>query len=96
MTDTDDNYVSVPYWYTLGDEEKSGELTISKPESGNASSVHLLVAEETLPERCVDHSLSGNWPGWRDCHIEPDWILVYKMTADTLTLGRTGSHSDLF
>lgn len=46
MTDTDDNYVSVPYWYTLGDEEKSGELTISKPESGNASSVHLLVAEE--------------------------------------------------
>ena len=58
--------------------------------------VDLLVAGEVLPERCVDHSLSGNWSGWRDCHIEPDWILIYKVTPDTLTLGRTGSHSDLF
>ena len=58
--------------------------------------VDLLVAGETLPDRCVDHSLPGNWSGWRDCHIEPDWILIYKMTPDTLTLGRTGSLSDLF
>ena len=58
--------------------------------------VDLLVAEEALPDRCVDHSLSGNWSGWHDCHIEPDWILIYKRTPDTLTLGRTGSHSDLF
>ncbi len=58
--------------------------------------VDLLVAEEALPERCVDHSLSGNWSGWRDCHIEPDWILIYKIAPDVLTLGRTGTHSDLF
>ena len=58
--------------------------------------VDLLVAREILPDRCVDHSLSGSWSGWRDCHIEPDWILIYKMTEDTLTLGRTGGHSDLF
>jgi len=58
--------------------------------------VDMLVAGEALPERCVDHSLLGNWSGWRDCHIEPDWILIYKVTPDTLTLGRTGSHSDLF
>ena len=58
--------------------------------------VDLLVAGETLPDRCVDHLLSGNWSGWRDCHIEPDWILIYKIAPDTLTLGRTGSHADLF
>jgi len=58
--------------------------------------VDLLVAREILPDRCVDHSLSGSWSGWRDCHIGPDWILIYKVTEDTLTLGRTGSHSDLF
>lgn len=58
--------------------------------------VDLLIAGETLPVRCDDHSLTGNWSGWRDCHIEPDWILIYKITPDTLTLGRTGSHADLF
>ena len=58
--------------------------------------VDLLISGETLPDRCVDHSLSGNWSGWRDCHIEPDWILIYKVTPEILTLGRTGSHSDLF
>jgi mRNA interferase YafQ len=58
--------------------------------------VDLLIAGEALPDRCADHSLSRNWPGWRDCHIEPDWILIYKTTPDTLALGRTGSYSDLF
>ena len=58
--------------------------------------VDMLVAGEALPERCVDHPLSGNWSGWRDCHIQPDWILIYKVTPDTLTLGRAGSHADLF
>jgi mRNA interferase YafQ len=58
--------------------------------------VDLLIAREDLPTRFVDHALTGKWSGWRDCHIEPDWILIYKLTPDTLTLGRTGSHSDLF
>lgn len=58
--------------------------------------VGILIAGKALPDRCVDHSLSGSWTGWRDCHIEPDWILIYKIAPDTLTLGRTGSHSDLF
>ncbi|MDP4623723.1 MAG: type II toxin-antitoxin system YafQ family toxin [Akkermansiaceae bacterium] len=58
--------------------------------------VDLLVAGDTLPERFADHPLSGNWSGWRDCHIEPDWILIYKVAPDVLTLGRTGTHSDLF
>ncbi len=58
--------------------------------------VGLLMAEKTLPDRCVDHPLAGNWLGWRDCSIEPDWILIYKVTPDILTLARTGSHADLF
>jgi mRNA interferase YafQ len=43
-----------------------------------------------------DHQLSGNWKGHRDCHIEPDWILIYRITVDDLYLERTGSHSELF
>lgn len=43
-----------------------------------------------------DHPLSGNWKNHRDCHIEPDWILIYRITAEDLYLERTGSHSDLF
>jgi len=58
--------------------------------------IELLVSESDLPESYRDHALSGNWIGWRDCHIEPDWILIYKLTPEALTLGRTGNHSDLF
>jgi len=56
----------------------------------------ILIAGEDLPEKSRDHTLSGNWKGWRDCHIEPDWVLIYKLLPDELVLGRTGSHSDLF
>ncbi len=58
--------------------------------------VDLLVAGEILPERFRDHPLTGNWKGWRDVHVEPDWLLIYKLLPDELILGRTGSHSDLF
>jgi mRNA interferase YafQ len=58
--------------------------------------IDLLVAEEPLPPKNRDHKLGGNWVGRRDCHIEPDWILIYKLTDDELLLERTGTHSDLF
>ncbi len=58
--------------------------------------IALLLSEEALPVRNRDHALTGNWFGWRDCHLEPDWLLIYKKSADELKLGRTGSHSDLF
>ena len=53
---------------------------------------------ETLEEKLRDHELSGNWRGHRECHIEPDWLLIYKIEKDELILTavRTGSHSDLF
>jgi mRNA interferase YafQ len=49
-----------------------------------------------LEERYRDHGLSGKWSGSRDCHIEPDWILIYRTDADSVFLERSGSHSDLF
>ena len=58
--------------------------------------IEKLIAEEDLEINYKDHQLSGNWQGFRDCHIEPDWILIYKISVDTLFLERTGSHSELF
>lgn len=57
-----------------------------------------LAQGEELPEKNRDHALSGNWVGHRECHIQPDWLLVYHVANDVLvlTLTRTGSHSDLF
>lgn len=53
---------------------------------------------ETLPAEYRDHPLKGNYGGYRECHVEPDWLLVYKITESVLilTLYRIGSHSDLF
>jgi mRNA interferase YafQ len=56
----------------------------------------LLIEGSPLPPRCKDHSLSGDWKHFRDCHIEPDWLLIYKIDGDDLHLVRTGTHSDLF
>lgn len=51
---------------------------------------------ETLPPHNVDHALTGNWAGFRDCHIKPDLVLIYRVFDDQLQLARVGSHSDLF
>jgi mRNA interferase YafQ len=58
--------------------------------------VELIRTRQPLESKHRDHALGGGWKGWRDCHIEPDWILIYKREHATLTLGRTGSHSDVF
>lgn len=55
-----------------------------------------LVLEKPLPVKFKDHSLSNNWQGYRECHIEPDWLLIYKIDDNGLQLVRTGSHSELF
>ena len=53
---------------------------------------------EKLEAKWKDHALSGNYSGARECHIEPDWLVIYEVFEDTLVLSllRTGSHSDLF
>lgn len=60
--------------------------------------VKILAAGESLPPKYRDHNLSGNYKGYHECHISPDWLLIYKVQNDVLvlTLTRTGSHSDLF
>jgi mRNA interferase YafQ len=60
--------------------------------------IKLLANGEKLPERYKDHALTGNWKGHRDCHIQDDWVLIYRIDGNTLilTLTRTGTHSDLF
>lgn len=55
-----------------------------------------LLDQQELSVKYKDHALIGNWKGYRDCHIEPDWLLIYKITETNLFLVRTGSHSDLF
>ena len=57
-----------------------------------------LISEEPLDLRYRDHSLSGNYSGFRECHIQPDWLLIYRIDNDQLilTASRTGTHSDLF
>lgn len=56
----------------------------------------LLMQRQPLPESYRDHALKGRWAGWRDAHIEPDWLLIYRVEGDELQFARTGSHSDLF
>ncbi|MEZ9133296.1 type II toxin-antitoxin system YafQ family toxin [Vibrio breoganii] len=51
---------------------------------------------ETLDAKNVDHPLTGNWAGFRDCHIKPDTLLIYRIFDRQLQLARIGSHSDLF
>ncbi|PHM66811.1 mRNA interferase YafQ [Xenorhabdus stockiae] len=56
----------------------------------------LINNELPLPTVYKDHPLHGNYKGYRDAHIEPDWILIYKITSDLLRFERTGTHSDPF
>lgn len=58
--------------------------------------IGLLAAEKSLPERCKNHKLHGEFTGCYDCHIQPDWVLIYEYIENTLYLYRTGSHSEIF
>lgn len=58
--------------------------------------VQLLASGQKLPPQYKDHPLMGSWKGARDCHVEPDWVLIYTLDEHALTLIRTGTHSDLF
>lgn len=60
--------------------------------------IYMLVAGEPLPAKNRDHALTGNYNGYRECHITPDWLLIYSRneTLKIISLIRTGTHSDLF
>ncbi len=58
--------------------------------------VDLLQAQTPLPPKNKDHTLTGEWHHHRECHIQPDWLLIYRIDATFLILERTGTHADLF
>jgi mRNA interferase YafQ len=75
--------------------EKSGVLS-KRLDALLMEAIDLLASDSPLPHRSFDHALSGEWSGFRDCHIRPDLVLIYeKPDADTLRLVRLGSHSEL-
>jgi mRNA interferase YafQ len=74
------------------DFKKHGEIDAALIEV-----LYKLISDEDLPEKYRDHSLSGDWSGYRECHVKPDLLLIYKKPdEDTLRLARLGSHSELF
>lgn len=58
--------------------------------------IQLICNETKLPEKNREHFLSGNWSGYKECHIQPDWLLIYQIGNGMVVFERTGSHSDLF
>ncbi len=56
----------------------------------------ILASDTILEEKHLDHALIGNWQDCRECHIKPDWLLIYQLKGNELILIRTGSHSELF
>jgi len=58
----------------------------------------MIINEQPLPSQYENHPLHGKWKGWLECHIQGDWVLIYKIddAARIVTFHRTGSHSDLF
>ena len=70
------------------------------PENELNDVIFKLASDIPLPSEKKDHPLSGNYSGYRECHIQPDWLLIYRKKDDgelhLLDLVRTGTHSDLF
>jgi len=80
----------------LRDLELMKRRNLPKPELDAV--VKLLSEEKPLPKKYKDHPLKGYFTGYRECHIRPNWLLMYKIDKQilTLVLVRTGTHSDLF
>ena len=71
-------------------KSRGADLELPKPV------LNSLRARDELDEKYRDHQLDGKWKNSRDCHIQPDWVLIYRLTDDALILEATGSHSDIF
>lgn len=60
------------------------------------NTIMMLLGGEILPESYRDHQLTGNYKAYRECHMQPDWLLIYQMEDDMILFYRTGTHSELF
>ena len=58
--------------------------------------MNMIINEQALPAKNRNHKLQGDYIGYWECHIEPDWLLIYKTISDEVFFARTGTHSDLF
>ena len=85
-------------WTTQFKKDYKRAIKRGKPIELLDGVIRELANDEALPASMRDHELTGNFEGVRECHIEPDWLLVYEKKDDLLVLSlmRTGSHSDLF
>lgn len=88
--------MKTPVYTTRFQREFVRMLARGKDEAKFKAVAAKLLLGENLAPRYEDHPLQGTFVGWRDCHIEPDWVLVYKRTPTEVIFGRTGTHSDLF
>ena len=61
-----------------------------------ATVIYYLINDQEIPKKYRDHALSGEWSGFRECHIKPDLLLIYETGEDSIQLVRLGSHSELF
>ena len=61
-----------------------------------ATGIYYLINDHEIPKKYRDHALSGEWSGFRECHIKPDLLLIYESGEDFIQLVRLGSHSELF
>jgi len=60
------------------------------------AAITILIEELPLPASYLDHPLRGNWHGFRDMHIEPDWLMIYRIVGQEVQFARSGTHADLF
>lgn len=76
------------------------DLKLSEKRGKDTSKIRavilLLINDQRLTDKYKDHALIGNYTGHRECHIEPDWLLIYRIHNQSITFERTGTHSDLF
>jgi mRNA interferase YafQ len=87
----------IPFYTTQFDKDikkikKSGNKNIEKL----ADVILKLINEEKLPSKNKDHKLIGDYIDFRECHISPDWLLIYKIDGNDIFFTRTGSHTELF
>jgi mRNA interferase YafQ len=84
--------------HTSNKFDKDAALTLrrGKDTAKLRAVIELLATRQTLPRELKDHPLKGNWNGYRDLHLEPDWLLIYKADDENIWLVRTGTHADLF
>jgi len=85
-----------PFYSNRFDKDLKRMLKRGKDAGKIKGVIRKLINEERLDERHRDHPLRGNYKGCRDCHIEPDWLLIYRIDGNQIQFLRTGTHSDLF